>query len=367
MYRTIVLSLSFFFSFSFCSAQVEQGTIILDGGFVANRASTGEDIELYNFALPTSFGYFINDNLGFGGSFIYGKTKQKYQKFPLPDISFNIEEERYRLSLFSRYYFDIEELRLYTHLDFKSLRSKLNVFENEVSSGSYESSIAVGGSQFLNSNVAIEGQTRFNFFSKSTSEYAESEWFEGPLDISIQLKPFWVERGDEPSNIANRYLTKGTKIVGGLFRFQHDLDTNVVVGFQPKFGYMFNKNIGAGAFAGLNYRNVNKNNPFSFSLAPFVRYYVHVSEGLQLVPNLMTTFEQEWVQQSTPQGRVEYLNRRYSVVPAIGLHVFLADALGLFANGSISFVSNTEEEDSPFNEVTTYILGLNIGLELYLE
>ncbi len=358
------------------NAQVQQGTTSLAGGLVFSRTNSISNFRSEVTGVSPGVGYFLTDNFGLTGGFSFAKTKITEK---LSDSAGDIRNTGLNgLNLFvgARLYFPFLDYRTFGQLDIinENLNAELNGTEL-IDRNTFNSKISFGANGWLSDNISIEGIVKYNFLRKRSIE-DRVHVGKGPLEIFFDIKPFVNTGWTEASGNAEEFLATASVNVGGTAGFSHSLKGNQTIingqqsdnptlklWFQPKYGRFIFENALAGMEANISYEDNNLNSPISIAVAPYFRYYIRVSEGLQVVPNISyiyndLTFRQKLLGTTTK-------TQTYQFVPGLGLHTFLSDGIGLFGNGILSLKREPKNANPDFRKST--ILQFELGLEYYLS
>jgi hypothetical protein len=360
------------------AGQVEAGTIPISGGLAVQKTYSGDNYESNFWGIAPSAGYFFNDYLGVIGGFSYSHTGLKLQNFPT--VGEKIEQNTGRLNLFlgMRSYFPVLENLVFAQLDVSnSIINQPDLPSPFDQYSIFTSKIGIGANAWFNNNIALEANLKYTFFKNNTLEDLSS-FGKGPLEFIVDIRPYLVERGDPPSNLADEFLEAGGFQIGGSAGFRHSLNDNdreingvkvendqVNIFASPVLGYFPFENWLTGLAGTFSYADDEANSPIVYALTPYTRYYIRVSDGLQLVPNFSFVYfyqlsRQKVLNQSNISRRVEF-------IPGLGFNIFIAEGLGLFANGSMSFVNRIDSDPESFVGNTSTVLQFRLGLEYYIS
>ncbi|MCB0662116.1 MAG: outer membrane beta-barrel protein [Saprospiraceae bacterium] len=358
--------------------QVESGTIPISGGIAVQKTYSGENYESNFWGIAPSAGYFFNDYIGLIGGFSYSHTALKLQNFPTEGEKIEQSTGRFAVFLGLRSYFPIRKNRMFAQLDVSNTTISQPEFPDPLDRYStFTSKIGVGANAWFNNNIALEANLKYTFFKSNTLE-DQSYFGKGPIEFIVDIRPYLIERGDPPSNLADEFLDVGGFQVGGSAGFRHSLNDNdreingvavendqVSIYASPVVGYFPAENWLTGLAGTLSYADDNANSPITYALSPYTRYYIRVADGLQLVPNFSFVY---FYQLSRDKIRDQTnISRRVEFIPGIGLNIFIAEGLGLFANGSMSFVNRIDSDPASFVGNRSNVLQFRLGLEYYIS
>ncbi|HMR43154.1 MAG TPA: hypothetical protein PKC40_04945 [Saprospiraceae bacterium] len=339
----------------FC--QIEQGTILLNGGLRVDKTRAGDNYEANSFGIFPQFGYFFTDDFGLGGFLSYARSDLKIQNFPFPGQTFSSEVRAFNFSTFARHYFNFLDYRVFGQLDLRY--NSVNDF------GVFSSKIGLGANGFLNSNISLEGNVKYQFFALDT-ETSRDEVARGPLEVLFEIKPYFVERGDPASSLADDFLAFGSHIVGGSAGVRNDFRTLSEIWFSPTYGFFIAENFVFGGRLSVAYTDNRASNPVSFLISPFFRYYIRATDGLQVVPNFTFAYSQTKYRTDrlTSPANSE---KNFQFIPGLGLHTFLAEGIGLFGNATLNLLRRPDTEVTSVDNSKQNILQFQLGLEYYLS
>ncbi|MEZ5058631.1 MAG: outer membrane beta-barrel protein [Saprospiraceae bacterium] len=371
--------------FSFCfsilnilHAQVEQGTIPISGGIAVQKTVSGDNYESNFFAIAPSAGYFFTDYLGIIGGFSVSQTKLKLQNFPRMGDRITQENSSFNLFLGLRNYFPYLDNTFFAQLDVSnnwigqpSLPSPFDTYSI------FTTRIGVGANAWMNNNIALEANLKYTIFKNNTLEDLNS-FGKGPIEFVVDFRPYLIERGDLPSSLADEFLEAGSFQVGGSAGFRHSLNDNdrevngnklendkVDLFFSPVVGIFVANNFLSGLAGNISYSDDEANSPITYVLQPYTRYYIRVTEGLQVVPNFSMVYYYQLSRQKVLQQT--NISRQVQFIPGIGLNVFIAEGLGLFANGTLNLTRRIDFDPESFIGDKSNTLGFRLGLEYYIS
>lgn len=371
----LILLLSFLFQLV-VSAQIEQGSNAIAGGLVLSQTNGVENYRSDVLGVFPSYGHFFTDNFGLIGGMSYTNAKTAIKNFPSQGQIYNGTLNSVTLFLGGRYYFDFLDYRTFGQLDLINQNTGGEVNGNENTQVNITTSkISFGANGWLSENISFEGIAKYTYFKKRSYE-DRSRLGQGPIEVLFDIKPYINSGWTEASGNAIEYLASNSMNVGGTAGFRHSLKGNqqlrggiqvdnptLNVWFQPKFGYFIFENALIGMEGGISYEDDNLNSPTSIAAAPYLRYYIRVGEGLQVVPNVSyiynyLIFRQKLLGTTTKTTTFQF-------APGIGLHTFLSDGIGLFGNGVLNLKRDPKSQNPDF--VKSTILQFQLGLEYYLS
>lgn len=376
--KNFYLLLPFFLVPLFIYGQVEEGTIPISGGLAVQKTFSGDNYESNFWGIAPSTGYFFNDYLGIIGGFSYSNSSLKLQNYPTEGEKIEQQSGRFNVFLGLRTYFPVTKNRVFAQLDLINSTNIQPDFPDPLDRYStFSSKIGIGANAWFNDNIALEANLKFTFFKNNTLENLSS-FAKGPLEFIVDIRPYLVERGDPPSNLADEFLDAGSFQIGGSAGFRHSLNDNdrevngvevendqVSIFASPVLGYFPVENWLTGLAGTISYADDAANSPIVYALSPYTRYYIRVSDGLQLVPNFsFVYFYQLSRQKALSQSNI---SRRVEFIPGLGFNIFVAEGLGLFANGSMSFVNRLDSDPASFIGSTSTVLQFRLGLEYYIS
>lgn len=368
--RILILAIILFFHFwGVLHAQVEQGTIPIGGGILATNTTAGDYRSSFFNATPVA-GYFFTDDLGLtvgvGGS----SQRIKVSNFPVSGSS--VENRQSQFTLFStlRHFFYLGDLRLFGQLDanYRSIGND-NVSAPLDALQYFRSKAGIGAQSFLGYNVALEGNLRYEYFSYASYSPGtggeRSEFANGPLELVLDIRPYLLDRGGSPGYLADQYLDQGTFTLGGTTGFSNNFQDELSLWLAPRFGYFLFPNFLGALEGNISYTDDRNNNPVNWGGGSFLRYYGRVTDGLQVVPNIgfyyrETSFRQQLLNERSSANE-------FRIAPGLGLHIFIAEEIGLFANGTLAFVTRPKAGNTLVDPENLTTLAFQLSIEYYLS
>lgn len=357
-------------------AQVEQGTFSLAGGLTTGQTNGISDYRSDRVGVFPGIGYFINDNFGITGGFSFARAKTTIKDSPFPGNIYNSTSRGLNLFVGARLYFPFLDYRAFGQVDVinQNFGGEVNGTEN-TAVNVINSKIGFGANGWLSENISIEGIIKFNIFRKRSYE-DRFRLGQGPIEILFDIKPYVNSGWTEAAGNADEFLATTSMNIGGTAGFRHSLKGNqflfngqrldnpsLRIWLQPKYGHFIFDNGLVGLEAAASYEEDNVNSPISLALAPYFRYYIRVTDGLQVVPNLTYVFNDLTFRQKILGTTTK--TQTYQIVPGLGLHTFLSDGIGLFGNGILSLRREPKTSNPDFRKST--ILQFELGLEYYLS
>ena len=385
MTRFKITLLLFFYSIVPLISQVEQGTVPLGG--VASLQLTAADpaYESFTSSISPFFGYYLNDDFGITGGFSWASQNLTIDNYPNANDVWERDLDGFNLFLAARHYFPFLDYRMFGQVDLINQNTEfgLTLIQNgESRSQSFTNNIfsmkgSLGTTSFLSENIAIEGILKYTLFKRQSIE-DRPKVLKGPIEFIVDIRPY-VNTGWSPGNTNHtEYIDAGSWNIGGTAGVSHSLlenrriidslilDNQVLgVWLEPKFGYFFGGNFLVGLTGTINYADDNANNPVSFAAAPYIRYYIRATQGLQVVPNFSMVYNYVLSRQKI-LGE-DSVSKTFIFSPGLGLHTFLTEGIGLFANGVMSFRQIPTASGTALNPSKFTSLQLQIGLEYYLS
>lgn len=376
-------TLCFTFSFFLLKAQIQQGTIPIGGSIEILKRNTKPDGEIFQTTVLPFLGYYFNDNFGIQGGFASG-----YKRWTIDNHlnTTGIYEGIFRTGSYfvaARHYFPfLDDYRLFGQVDLiysnGSEDESFLTFTMDDRFSEFTSKISVGANAWLSDNISIEGILKFGFL-KNRSVEDRARVFKGPLEFIADIRPYVTDGFGGASRNAEEFLAAGSWNIGGELGMRHSLfdnqirtsdstilnNTSLELWLKPKAGYFITDNFLAGISADTRYVDDSGVNPVEIAIAPFFRYYIRVTDGLQLVPNFLALW-------SYSNYRRDLLNtglkdRSYQFSPGLGFHVFLTEGIGLFANGVMDFQTKIDATEVRLDPKYINQLKLQIGLEYYIS
>lgn len=359
------------------TAQVEQGTIPIGGNFILSKTTIYDDYESFSTSFGPSIGYFFTDNFGVGGSYFYNGSWVDIRNFPIQGRDYAINIQRHNFSLYARGYFNFLDYRIFGQntIRYESYTNSVAAAPNDELS-SFQSKLELGANAFFNTNIAVEGAIKFTYL-KYESASEKTKLGSGPLEIQIDVRPFLIDRGGKSAYFSDEYLDQGGWNIGGVIYFRHSLESRdnasisvlspnfLEISASPKVGFFILPGLLLGTNVIAGYRDDLVNNPINFTIAPYIRYYLRATEGLQVVPNFQGSYSFLMTRQRGNDLKNE--STEFAFVPGIGLHTFIADGIGLFANGMLQMRRRPKGVENYTNPRVINSLQAQVGLEFYIS
>lgn len=385
MTRFKIVLLFCFYSIVPLISQVEQGTVPL-GGVASLQLTTADPAyESFTSSMAPFFGYFFNDDFGVTAGFSWANQNLTIDNFPEVNDAWERDIGGFNIFLGARHYFPFLDYRMFGQVDVINQNTDfgLQIIRNgESQNSAFGNNIfslkgSVGTTSFLSENIAIEGILKYTLFKRRSYE-DRPKFLKGPIEFIVDIRPY-INTGWSPGNANHtEFIDAKSWNIGGTAGVSHSLlenrrildslilDNQILgVWLEPKFGYFIADNFLVGLTGTVNYADDNANNPVSFAAAPYIRYYIRATQGLQVVPNFSMLYNYVLSRQKI-LGE-DSVSETFIFSPGLGLHTFLSEGIGLFANGVMSFRRIPTASGTPLNPSKFTSLQLQIGLEYYLS
>ena len=376
MTRFAILLFLLFTLLSEIKSQIQEGTIPIAGGLGFSRTEGITDFRSESTSVFPGFGYFFNDNFGLIGGFSYSNLNLTLKNSPRPDEIYNENRGAFLFFAGARQYFPFLDFRAFGQIDIINQNSSRKINDIDLTPVNIlTSKLSFGANAWLSENISLEGIVKYTYFKKRDYE-DRFRFFQGPIEVLFDIKPYVNTGWTESGFASDVYLNLFAQNVGGTASFRHSLKGNqrvvqgqqfdnptLTVELRPKFGVFLFKGGLLGTQLGISLTENNLDNPISFAVNPYFRYYINVTEGWQLVPNVQYVYNYV-----TFRGDLlgsDSNTQTFQIIPGLGLHTFLTDGIGIFGNGILSFKQEPDPSIPDLERST--ILRFELGLEYYLS
>ena len=372
---TILILFSLIFQLEM-TGQVQSGTIPIAGGLAFSRTEGITDFRSESTGIFPSFGYFFNDNFGLIGGFSYSNLNLTLKNSPRENEIYNENRGGFLFFAGARQYFPFLSYRAFGQIDLINQNSTRKINDLDLTPVNiFTSKLSFGANAWLSENISLEGIVKYTFIKKRDYE-DRFRFLQGPIEVLFDIKPYVNTGWTESSFASDVYLNLFAKNVGGTASFRHSLKGNerIVQGQQfdspsltfelrPKFGVFLFKGGLFGAQLGISLTENNLDNPISFAVNPYFRYYINVTDGWQIVPNIQYVYNYvEFRGDLVGNGSN---TQTFQIIPGLGLHTFLTDGIGIFGNGTLGFKQEPNPSIPDLERST--LLRFELGLEYYLS
>ncbi len=348
MKRILIL----FFFFISCllvgQAQIQKGSILLDGQF--NLGTTvGEGQNTLNVGLFPSAGFFLSDRFVLGTGIGVGYAN-----------NFEFDGGLLVFSPFARFYLDNKPDNPWKL--FAELGTELTFVFGGDADPLFGLNTGLGVNYFLNDQTALEISLLY---------VDEDLGFAGSsnlLSLGFGLRLFLHQGGEEDTGPLS--ISKANKVfIGGSFasvstRFR--VVDNVDLQINPRAGWFLSEHWAVGSSLLFNYASTSFFNGLGIGVSPFVRFYPQKSNGAFqwfLTAEAGLRYVSNDFDESIPQGPINLNNNRWltNFRGGVGLNWFLSDQVAL--EGVLSY-DYFETATLPMIERS---IGFDLGFQFFLN
>lgn len=382
MARLCLLAFVVFLS-SKISAQISEGTIPIGGSIEILKRNNKPDGEIFQTSISPFVGYYSNNNFGIQGGFASG-----YRRWTIDNYlnTNGIYEGIFKTGSYfvaARHYFPfLDDYRLFGQLDVVYSRGSEDesfltlTMDDEFNE--FTSKASVGANAWLSETISLEAILKFGFL-KNRSVEDRARVFKGPLEFILDVRSYVTDGFGGAARNADEFLAARNWNIAGELGIRHSLydnririsdstfidNTSLELWLRPKVGYFIADNFLAGISLDSRYVDDAGVNPVEIAVAPFFRYYIRVTDGLQLVPNFLAVW-------SYSNYRRDLLNsglrdRSFQFSPGIGFHVFITEGIGLFANGVMDFQTKIDATEVQLDPKHINQLKFQLGFQYYIN
>lgn len=363
IHLTLIASL---FTFNFGHAQLTKGTKSLgvygnSEVYFSNSRSKDNANTLNNQSinLRGSLGYFLGKNWAVGGSLGFGLGHYKQTSSGINTDQQTRFNGSYNVGSAARYYVKNTAKQgafVFAEAAYLGGNNQENITENglntsnSTSNGFYFWRFGVGMHQMISEQIAAEG----------TLYYGRNYIGENEVQLSITPRVFFKTLDKKNAKEAPQYLAKNRWLVDGFLSINRNTArTDLYASASVTGGKMLTNRWLVGSSIGLTSNIFARN---GVSAAPFVRYYIPLTNRFYIFPYLGSTLSYA--------GKKGESNSNIRLDRGLGYHYFLTRSIALSGtiDGDLEHYTTVAKTPQSIDyQSNSGRLGINMGMSYFLK